>query len=121
MDFAQDDIVFGSHGNVGIRKLSASSCQEIIKKMHFLESFRVNPSIAGRPEILHLSNPWKTLLIEYSVSPSKTDANGFVFEPIAMDSINNKLMNGDRNTSGDNDEVNLNLAKKKSKDTHCYL
>ena len=82
--------------------------------MHFLESFRVNPSIAGRPEILHLSNPWKTLLIEYSVSPSKTDANGFVFEPIAMDSINNKLMNGDRNTSGDNDEVNLNLKSLKT-------
>ena len=66
--FPQERIVFGNHGNVEIRNLSAQTCQEIIKNIHFPESRKKyfgKPiyCIVEQPEILPHQRLQKVLML----------------------------------------------------------
>ena len=123
-NFTQDNIIFGTHGNVEICKLSATSCQEIIKNIHFPES---RHKFFGKPIYCRATrdltpvkpaedNPHvasSETVEERVIDLLETDSNGFVFEAITVDRIDSKLINGDGNTSDSDgeDNVNLDLAK----------
>ena len=123
-DFSNDNIAFGSHGNVEIRKMSSKSCQELISNIHFVTT---RQTFFGKPIYCRATRdltPEKPKANEHevekendeetkqdeaaalfevteAVETDEEETDDFVFDSEPLDKIKSKLLEGTDGSSSE--------------------
>ena len=131
-EFPNENIVFGTHGNVELMKMTSQTCQELISNIHFVTSQQTffgkpiycratrdltpekptekNPVDDEKKDEETKQNEAAALVIEDKrTEPVGDEENGFVFKTVDMReplaNINSKLLNGSEESSEEEEEV----------------